>query len=408
MPTFGVVNRHSRHILSTFGNVSGYENVQSDITDTVLLSPNTLTTQRETDPSFDAKIKRKIDATLPYGVQLCRTRPSRSWCDAETPFGGSPSGKIFTRITANHFSSSPIVSNGQSHDPTRDLALTRLRSKLNDLTHQAKLLAPIAESRELAGLVRQAVGLTSNVVKGLLDIKKRRFRDAYARASDMWLGFNFGVSPTLKDIKNAGLAIASHIDRQNGVMQRVSGSATYGSSASSNAAGLITGFNVQMESVTTSTTKIGYRFTAGVNLKIESANNYGIFDQLGITVPDLVPALWELSAFSWVADYFGTVGTFLEDTFSVDPFTTVYVVENRRVSVKGQVSYKFVPTNTATRITASNCTDHKYEYFEFQRLKLAAIPVRSLRIKSLDEIGLHSVSKLLNLAAVLGKKHVST
>lgn len=403
MPFYVVLNNGSRQVESSTGPFTGYENPGISIRDSVPLEPSSLFSQRESDVNFRVKIKRGVDATLPYTMQVCRTRASRLYAHTVTPNSSSPSLEWHGRVRANWYGLQPYATGGMSHDPTRDLALTRLKRKLGNLTNQVKLLPPLVECKELYALVRQACSMTTKVVRALRDIRRGRFRDAYRVASDLWLGYNFGVRPLLSDIQKTSEAIASYLARNSPSMARVTASANFVALGSTYNEGEVSVFGAYLSSRCQSRTEYGYRFTAGVDLKPYASNDYSILSHLGVSLPDLPSAAWELTAFSWITDYFATVGTFLEDTFSVDPFSTVYCVENRRVKVIGRTTRKFIPVVANTVIVEQQCTPYEFEFVEFSRLKLASVPVRSLRIKSRDEIGLNSVSKLLNLVAILGK-----
>jgi len=403
MTIYSTPNTVTQYIRSTFGNETGYENTLTDIAQNYPFSPSVVLLELNEDRNFAAKIKRKADATNRYQKQICRAIGARIRCSASTPFGLSPTGNIYTKISALTYNGQPEVNPWLGSDIVRDLALTRFRRKLDNLTSQVKAMAPLVEAKELHGLVTQAANLTRDVFLQLHDLKRGNVRNVYRRFSNMWLGLNFGLKPMLKDISDIGTSIANYLSRERQPMQKVSASATREFLDNSSASGIITGYNVQLNRITQGKIKIGYRFVAGVDLTLYSSNDYSIFSQLGLMPANLPTALWELTAFSWAVDYFSTVGAFLEDTFRSDPISTIYVSENRRVEVIGETSYKFVPTNPTTAIDFQRCGVFKFNFVDFNRYPLATLPVRSLRVKSLDEIGLHSVSKLLNLLAVLGK-----
>jgi ribosomal protein L40E len=403
VPVFVKANSHPETIRSTFGNVTGYENTWTDLQRSLVLSPAEVRLEQVQDKDFRVKIARKAAATNPYQRMVCRTKGARVWCDAETPFGGSPSGKIFTKFYANTPYFNLDLGPWLNHDPTRDLALTRLRRKLDNLTSQAKLLPPLVEAKELKGLIRSAATLTYDVLSQLHDLKKGNFRNAYRRFSDAWLGLNFGLKPMLKDIEATGKSIAAYLSRESQPNTRVSASAVRDVFVTLPEGTPYNGFNIQLLTKSDMHVVVGYRFVAGIDLSIFASNDYSIFDQLGLMPVNLPSAAWELTAFSWVADYFGTIGTFLEDTFRSDPFSTLYVSENRRCKAIGNTSFRFGVTNPQTVITYQRSGKSDFEFVDFQRYPRTSIPVRSLRLKTADEIGLYHVSKLLNLVSVLGK-----
>jgi hypothetical protein len=111
-------------------------------------------------------------------------------------------------------------------------------------------------------------------------------------------------------------------------------------------------------------------------------------------------------AYSWVWDYFTTVGAFLDDVFTSDPSKCIYCVKSELYTAE------VVGTVRATANRAYPATTKYWEdyvddavftgkYFNFQRTPLAKLPNRALRFKTVDEIGFNAVNKVLNLASVL-------
>jgi hypothetical protein len=136
---------------------------------------------------------------------------------------------------------------------------------------------------------------------------------------------------------------------------------------------------------------------------LKSANDYGAVDHFGLNLPDLVPAAWELVPWSWVVDYFTTVGAYLDDVFSSDPSACRYVCQNRLYRVEVNTDVWWARDNGVKYPDQSEGRSY-VELFEFDRTMLSNLPSRSLRFKTLDEIGLNGVNKLLNLVAVLGQR----
>jgi len=121
---------------------------------------------------------------------------------------------------------------------------------------------------------------------------------------------------------------------------------------------------------------------------------------------DLPAVGWELMPYSWAIDYFTNIGQYLDDTFILPSGSTKYLFMNRL--------FKAVITETLS--LKANDTSGKYDlkpisspgvftYTEFERAKLGSLPRIGLRIKTADEVASHAVTKVLNLAALLGSKH---
>lgn len=123
-------------------------------------------------------------------------------------------------------------------------------------------------------------------------------------------------------------------------------------------------------------------------------------------LPSLIPAFWELVPYSWVVDYFTTVGSFLDDTFVADQGKCIYVVECKKYTVKAMSTFVHVPNNSNCNIVSGYCEPAMAEWYSFRRTPLSKFPDRKLRFKTMAEIGgLGAFNKVLNLAAVLaGRK----
>lgn len=95
---------------------------------------------------------------------------------------------------------------------TRDIALKRLKNKLNGDTAQFQALVPLAELRELRGTLRGIAYSASNMLKSMIALKHGNFKDAHKRASDVWLTFSFGVNPMLSDAQSIAEALAAYLE----------------------------------------------------------------------------------------------------------------------------------------------------------------------------------------------------
>lgn len=281
-----------------------------------------------------------------------------------------------------------------------DIAVGRLKHKLQDKVGNAKLAPPLAESREIGRLVRQINTIGMDAFRALLSVKKDGGKRVIKQAANIWLGLGFGINPLLKDIKSASDSISSYISRDDHRVV-VSGTAhqEYHSGYSPTASSEVVTSDASIGFVLYASHKQGIRYVAGVDLKIGAGNNYNVGNHLGLELGQLPSALWELTAFSWVLDYFTTVGSFLDDVFYTLPGTVVYLSK----------SYKYQSDTWAYPVGFSaNCVPTvsgapgRTIYTLFQRTKQAPVlPTRALRIKTSDEIASHGLTKLLNLASVL-------
>jgi hypothetical protein len=280
----------------------------------------------------------------------------------------------------------------------KDVAIGRLKNKLNGYIGNAQLAAPLAESREIHRLVRQVNGLGLDTVKALLAMKKTKGKSAIKLFSDVWLGFGFGVDPMLKDIEKAANAILDYTTREDRRV-RVKGVANrdYHSASSTLVGGIAHGTDMK---ITSSAHHMqGVQIVAGIDLILRTAASYSVLDHLGLEISELPSTLWELVPFSWVADYAATVSPWLEDMFYTLPGTAKYVSQTTKYQLRTIMLPEAV--NSPTFRWNGSMLPGEYKMVSIVRTKLATLPTRSLRIKTMDEIAQHSLTKLLNLASVL-------
>lgn len=292
------------------------------------------------------------------------------------------------------------------YEPTytqlEDVALGRLKNRLRDKVGNAQLGPPLAESREIGRLVRQINGLGMSTFRALLAAKATKGASLAKQFSDAWLGFGFGVNPLLQDIKSAADAILHYVTRDDRrVVVSASASRRYISgykedknssqdiSVHTTAGWHSTGYHWQ-----------GVRYTAGVDVIVRAGSNYSMADHLGLKVEQLPSILWELTPYSWAVDYFTTVGSYLDDVFYTLPATVKYLVKGYKY--ESNTMSTLLPINIPGSKSVVKSTGTKIRYTYFARQKLApTLPTRSLRVKSIDEIASHGLTKILNLATVL-------
>lgn len=360
------------------------------------------------NPDYKQVIAKGGDATNPYYRRRCSHTPERlsgqSWSAAYAVDPAWPYTVIGSDLSVGR-ALGPFHSVFSGDDiPTRDLALARLKRKLSSHTKEFQALVPLAEVRDLRTTIVGAANITMALVKDLVSFKKRMsFKDAQQHAADAWLTWSFGIAPTLGDIENLQQSIATYLNANDySVVLTGAASKEWKSRVAYENIGALVNANAFFYNDCHHT--LSYKYTAGFNLDIRSANNYGLSDHLGFDWQQLPSVLWELTAFSWIFDYFSTVGAFLEDTFSSSPTTTRYVCLNRRYVLEGTTNglYKETPGVNCKVIQQTNIPG-PFKYFSFSREKLTTLPTRSLRLKTVDEIGANAVNRLLNLTSLLVK-----
>ena len=285
-----------------------------------------------------------------------------------------------------------------------DKALARIKNKLNGRVGNAQLGPPLAESREIHRLVRQINGLGMTAFKALLAAKASKGKSISKTAGDIWLGFGFGVNPLLSDLKSAADAIVYYTQRvDNRVVVTAAATEDYISGyplpRTYSVAGDLIAYLTKIGFHGRSAHTLGVRYQAAYDLTVRSVASYSVADHLGLRVSALPSIFWELTPYSWVVDYFTTVGAWLDDAFYTVPGTCVYAMYNQRYHVKCIAYPKAFADSGFTTTLSGNPSE--VEYFSFSRTKIAGLPTRELRVKSVDEIANHGITKLLNLGAII-------
>lgn len=366
-------------------------------------------TERYSNPDWKVKVANGLDASTYYNRQIIKV--TQGSCSVATSGYRWPYEQLRSSYSGRWCTIAGFWGPHRFDNDVRDIALNRLKKKLRAETGEFNAAVPTAELREMRGLIHQIAHVSSNVFKTLVHLKRNAsspaaYRAAAKQAADIWLGYNFGLAPLLRDAVSVAEALAAwETRRERTVVKRGEHTANFfnvlGNQGRVGApTGAYTSFEVQCLE------EIAYKFTAGSRLAVDHANNYGLFGHLGFMPESLPSILWELTAFSWVVDYFSTVGNYLDDTFTSPSGTTQYCVENRRYKnyvtqiPKWNLSVEYA---AAVDLKVGRATPNTIEVLEFNRTPLTQIPRAALRFRSLDEVGLNSVTKLLNLASLLIK-----
>lgn len=119
---------------------------------------------------YKVRISRRQDASTAYRRVEQSVRTPLATCRAEQSEVQDPYiGENSYRGVLHTPSSFP------STDATlRDIALKRLKSKIASQSGSVQIMVPVAELRELSGLVRFAANYATDLVKALVKIRKTR------------------------------------------------------------------------------------------------------------------------------------------------------------------------------------------------------------------------------------------
>lgn len=341
---------------------------------------------------YKRRIAKGLDANYPY---------SRS--------GGSVKAVAYHGITTQP-SSKQVWSwdgamvgaaniNANADQGLKDLALTRLKNRINGYVGQTSLMPPLAEAREIHGLVREVNGYGLKMLKDLLLIKRTHGKSALKHAGQVWLFFGFGVKPLINDIAKAAMSIQDYMSRTDRSV-RVSGTASKDwVSSFIDGSNVIPCSGVNLYVSTISRHQLSYRYSGAVDITVRSSASYNVLDQLGLEFGQLPATLWELTPYSWVVDYFTTVGPWLDDVFYTLPGNLKYLSLNSRYQMVSNFVGR-VKTDPGY-FTSGSFQPGGNSYFQFSRTTLTSLPTRQLRVKSYDEVAKYGLTKMLNLASVL-------
>lgn len=360
-----------------------------------ICSGSVLTT-RNSDPNWRVKIASKVNASLPYKKTLCGVDVPLITCETKTQGVG---WTIIGRNSMRYAGPTPTVF-PSSDAAVADIALSKLKKKLASHRGDMNAMIPAVELRELRTTISGTAALVTDLLGALINIRKTKGRSAYKYASQAWLTYGFGISPLIQDAKSSCASIAEFLLRSDHVAKLTGDSSNdWVSRIVEN--GITGAYGASVTSSANIRHSLSYRYSGAFNFTLKSSSNYGAMQHFKIGLPGLIPTLWELTAFSWVADYFANVGDYLEDIFIVDPTKILYLNCSRKYRAEGKNSLRHV-ASPGTEIISKRDAVANWYYSEFERTVLPVLPHRILRIKSLDEIGgKHALNKMLNLAAVL-------
>lgn len=303
-------------------------------------------------------------------------------------------------------------------DPaTSDLALQRLKRKLQRHAGEYNALVPIVELRELRGTIVQLAKLSTGYLKHYASLRRKllvklgkSIVDPHARArmirnlQDSWLTWSFGVSPLVSDAQKALEAVELYLARSDHNIRLV------GSAETTWMSGDKGGNQTALYACPLSTQllfshSLEYRWIAAAKLQLLSSNNYSWDSTFGFQESTLPSLFYELTPFSWVLDYFTTMGEYLDDTFVLPPGDTYYIVRCSRYEVTSTETPYYVPIVDPSlkecRTTGLKTGESKFIHFA-RDVGYQQLPRVGIHLKSLDQIGgKNEVKKLLNLASVL-------
>jgi len=170
--------------------------------------------------------------------------------------------------------------------------------------HQADILVDIAEIGQLIRMLRDPIQSTSTFLRkiqsGRKGIKALKGDDAIAYAEGLWLQYRFGIRPLVSSVQGVVKAMNKQISPRRST-HRGSYSMSTSSSSSALFAGGQTSFNYTIARSDEVNVRTGFIVEDSVSFA----------QALGVDASGMLSLPWELVPYSFVADWFTNVGTFL-------------------------------------------------------------------------------------------------
>lgn len=284
----------------------------------------------------------------------------------------------------------------------RNVALSKFYRKLADSYQQFDGLTFLGElTRTRRMILERAADLSNEIRKAAQNALRvstrvrgsRRKRKVYSGA---YLEAVFGWLPLFSDIENFGKAF--DYEAQPVITIRSSRHSEGNPSTSTSSGG---SFNVlAWTDIKNVIQTVDYHFVAGISPDWQKP------DSFGLSVENVPLALWELTPWSFVVDYFIDIQGWLQSTIysSIVPIYCVESIKKERiVTVRGMDNVEQLAAWHASNFSLSQGGQHlntTSRYITFTRSVLSSLP----QMKGPALRGIPSARKLLNLAALYSQR----
>lgn len=358
------------------------------------------------NPYWKSEVSRHINASRPYSSSfvkiIAQPRLSITWLPKN---GSGYVNRVFSNSTLLGSLRPPSLANST----LTDMVTKKFKSKVSNGIGLYNAAIPVAELRELRSGAASMADSLAKITKSNIGLLNRRGfkwtkRSVIEAVADGWLQWSFGISPTLSSIRDANLAISKFLSREDHIVRYTSRASMSNNwtprTVSACPHDLYNHGWTLMNKQTTSALETHY-MTGAFDLKLRSSNDYSATNVFSLNPSTIIPLFYELTAFSWVLDYFTTVGDYLNDEILVDPGSIIYLTLSRKresfvTDSPTPIHFSFNAGKTLSFSSAPG----SYVIRQFDRQSLSTIPSRIVRFKTIDEIGLHGFNKLANLLAV--------
>jgi hypothetical protein len=284
----------------------------------------------------------------------------------------------------------------------RDKCLQRFKSKLATQANYYNAVIPLSQMNDLRKTIEGSLKITLALFNDIGKLRKGKISQVSLPKmwNEVWLTYGFGIAPTLSDIADITTAIIASLNKKRYARFTAGSSVQTRDSYTELTEGdALGGFPFWSDLNVT----YRYSLTGGFPLDVKNDSVLELKD-FGFQWGTFIPAAWELVPFTWVFDYFGTIGAVLEDSFTAPSGVLGYLDETLKITYEGRCGYR---RGSSPWLKSFASTDGNIKGFLFTRGVLTALPHRELRVRTFREISRFDVngtdyglSKLINLAAV--------
>lgn len=238
--------------------------------------------------------------------------------------------KLREKLQGSDFNMSVFL--GEGHQTLKMIGDSAIRiakagyhAKRGDITGAARALFEGTNRKPVKG--HGQFGLSS-------DRKYSNFKNDARNASSIWLELQYGWLPLLQDAEGAAHALAHHLTvpaRKSYKVRRKLTSFAWGNAVQTDYRTF--GYCRQ---------RVNYIHERGVIARIQEKDLPTTLQKLGLMDPELV--LWELLPFSFVADWFVPIGSYLEARATASRLKGTFVyMDKQRTVTDGENDVYYVP-----------------------------------------------------------------
>lgn len=226
------------------------------------------------------------------GRYVCaRTLATPDWNGSADPWDANATIKLYNKLGRRI----------REHEFNASIFLAEGKESLEMITSIARTMAKAIVYAKRGNFLEAARALNIGEMRRI-DTRKQR-------AAQNWLAANFGLSPLVSDLRSAAIALAAITNRPVKIAVRAK--------------------DVRSGKLKNASSFIKHEYWHGKSIKYYLNEDYTVMDELGFTDP--LPALWEITPYSFLVDYAIPIGSYLEARGLANKLTGKYVITDRIV-----------------------------------------------------------------------------